>query len=78
MNNIEILKKYYKEICTPLIFIGETCLEDNSSAKVYLYNFSKDNELENFKKVFQEYMAMYVRNEDIIDFLIYQKIYQNN
>ena len=66
MNNVEILKQYYKEICTPLIFINETYLNNNSSAKVYLYDFSKDKELENFKKVFQEYMAMYVRNEDII------------
>ena len=68
MNNVEILKQYYKEICTPLIFINETYLNNNSSAKVYLYDFSKDKELENFKKVFQEYMAMYVRNEDIINF----------
>ena len=68
MNNVEILKQYYKEICTPLIFINETYLNNNSSAKVYLYDFSNDKELENFNKVFQEYMAMYVRNEDIINF----------
>ena len=44
MSNVEILKQYYKEICTPLIFINETYLRDNSSAKVYLYDFSKDKD----------------------------------
>lgn len=68
MGNIEILKQYYKEICTPLVFANETYLKDNTFAKVYLYDFSSEQELENFKKVFQEYMAMYVRNEDLIKY----------
>ena len=67
MGNIDILKKYYKEVCTPLIFVNETSLEELRNVKVYLYDFNKQQELENFKKVFQEYMAMYVRNEDIIN-----------
>ena len=67
MRKIEILKQYYKEICTPLVFVNETYLRDKTYAKVYLYDFSSEQELENFKKVFQEYMAMYVRNEDIIN-----------
>lgn len=67
MGNIEILKKYYKEICTPLIFVNETSLKEITNVRVYLYNFNKQQELENFKKVFQEYMAMYVRNDDIIN-----------
>lgn len=61
------MKKYYKEVCTPLIFVNENNLEEFDNVKIYLYDFNKQKELENFKKVFQEYMAMYVRNEDIIN-----------
>ena len=67
MENIDILKRYYKEVCTPLIFVNETSLEKLKNVKVYLYDFNREQELENFKKVFQEYMAMYVRNNDIIN-----------
>ena len=67
MGNIDILKKYYKEVCTPLIFVNETSLTKLMNVKVYLYDFNKQQELENFKKVFQEYMTMYVRNDDIIN-----------
>ena len=65
MENIDILKRYYKEVCTPLIFVNETSLEKLKNVKVYLYDFNREQELENFKKVFQEYMAMHVRNNDI-------------
>lgn len=65
MDNIEILKKYYKQVCTPLVFVGVNKL---LNSKVYLYDFRDDIELKNFKKVFQEYMAMYVLNEDIINY----------
>ena len=68
MNNIEKLKEYYKDVCTPLIFVNETHSDILKNFKVYLYDFKKQEELENFKKVFQEYMAMYVLNEDIINF----------
>ena len=51
-----------------MIFVNESNLREYDNVRIYLYDFSKPNELENFKKVFQEYMAMYVRNEDIINY----------
>jgi len=65
-SNIEILKDYYKRVCVPLIFINEYILEECCKAKVYLYNFQKEEELQNFKKVFQEYIPFYVKNFDRI------------
>lgn len=65
-NNIEILQDYYKRICAPLIFINEFILENCCRAKVYLYDFKKEEELNNFKKVFQEYIPFYVKNFDRI------------
>lgn len=65
-NNIEILKDYYKRVCAPLIFINEYILENCCKAKVYLYDFQKEEELNNFKKVFQEYIPFYVKNFDRI------------
>lgn len=67
MENVEKLKEYYKKECSPLIFVNETSLPNNKSAKIYLYNFSTNEELENFKKVFQEYLPFYVLNLDLID-----------
>lgn len=66
MKNIMVLKEYYKRVCSPLIFINETNLENNKNAKVYLYDFKDEEELYNFKKVFQEYLPFYVRNFDRI------------
>lgn len=66
MENIHKLKEYYKRICSPLVFINETFLESNRKAKVYLYDFKTEEELNNFKKVFQEYLPFYVRNFDSI------------
>lgn len=66
MDKIEILKEYYKNTCTPLIFVNETKLSDNKVAKVYLYDF-KEEELENFQSVFQMYLPFYVLNFDMID-----------
>lgn len=65
-NNIGILQDYYKRVCAPLIFINEFTLENCCSAKVYLYDFKKEEELNNFKKVFQEYIPFYVKNFDRI------------
>lgn len=65
-NNIEILQEYYKRVCSPLIFINEFVIKNCCKAKVYLYNFKKEEELNNFKKVFQEYIPFYVKNFDRI------------
>ena len=65
-NNIEILQDYYKRVCAPLIFINEFVIENCCKAKVYLYDFKKEEELNNFKKVFQEYIPFYVKNFDRI------------
>lgn len=67
MKNIDLLKNYYKEVCTPLIFVNENNLDDLNNVRIYLYDFNKQQELENFKKVFQEYMLMYVKNDDLIE-----------
>ncbi len=69
MTNNEILKRYYEEFCAPLIFVNETNLDDNKNIKVYLYNFSTQQELENFKIVYQAYLPYYVQNMDRINFL---------
>ena len=66
MENIYILKEYYKRICSPLVFVNETNLINNKNVKVYLYDFKDEDELYNFKKVFQEYLPFYVRNFDSI------------
>lgn len=66
VNNIELLKEYYKRVCAPLIFINEYVLDNCRNAKVYLYDFKREEELENFKKVFQEYLPFYVKNFDRI------------
>jgi len=66
MNQNDILKEYYKRVCAPLIFVNETKLPNNHIAKVYLYDFSTEEELNNFKKIFQEYLPYYVRNSDKI------------
>lgn len=67
MENIQKLKEYYKKECSPLIFINKTLLPNNKSAKIFLYNFTTDEELNNFKKVFQEYLPFYVLNLDYIE-----------
>lgn len=71
MENLQKLKEYYKQHCSSLIFINETFLPNNKSAKVYLYNFSNEEELNNFKKVFQEYLPFYVLNLDYIESYIF-------
>lgn len=65
-DNIDILKDYYRRVCSPLVFINEYILENCYKAKVYLYDFKKEEELNNFKKVFQEYIPFYVKNFDRI------------
>lgn len=54
MENIYRLKEYYKRVCFPLVFVNEILLENNKNVKVYLYDFKTEEELSNFKKIFQE------------------------
>ncbi|MDD2208525.1 MAG: hypothetical protein PHG03_05170 [Bacilli bacterium] len=75
MTNQEILKNYYNHVCSPLVFINEKMLENNTTAKMYLYDFTTEQELKNFKKIFQEYLIFYIKNYDTIDNL---KIPENN
>ena len=45
MENIDKLKEYYKQNCSPLIFVNETTLPNNKSAKVFadlFINFPRD------------------------------------
>lgn len=66
-NNYEIfmkIKEYYNNNCRPLIFIGEKKLTKNNKCKMYFCDVSLDQELKNYKKVFQEYLALYVRSYD--------------
>lgn len=58
------LKKYYKENCKQLIFVGEKKLANYNYCKMYFLNVTNIEELLNYKKVFQEYLALYVRNYD--------------
>lgn len=65
--NYEIFKKlrnYYEKNCAPLIFYGEQILENNKSCRMYFLDTTEKKELENYKKVFQEYLFLYVRNHD--------------
>lgn len=68
-NNYEVfmrLRKYYERHCAPLIFYGEQRLENNDFCKMYFLDTTTEKELKNYKKVFQEYLFLYVRNYDTL------------
>lgn len=60
------LRNYYEKNCAPLIFYGEQKLENNSFCKMYFLDTSLEEELKNYKKVFQEYLFLYIRNYDTL------------
>jgi hypothetical protein len=64
--NYDILLDYYKNECKDLIFIGEKNLENNNKAKMFLLDVDNDCEINNYKKVFQEYFPFYIKNFDQI------------
>ena len=69
MDNQEILKRlieYYDNNCKKLVFIGEQKLLSNNNCKMYFCDVQEDIELCNYKKVFQEYLFLYVRNRDYL------------
>lgn len=62
------IKKYYNENCKPLIFVGEKLLSKNNKCKMYFCDVDLNQEKENYKKVFQEYLALYIRNYDLLKY----------
>lgn len=61
-SNYEILKKFYKINHKQLLFLEEKHIENNNFIHMYVYDYT--NELENFKKTFNEYFPFYVDNYD--------------
>ena len=72
----EKLRKYYNENCKPLIFSGERKLSTNNCCKMYFLDVTEEQELKNYKKVFQEYLALYVRSYDKLKY--YKEIDENS
>jgi len=66
------IKKYYNDNCKSLIFVGEKLLSQNNKCKMYFCDVDLNQEKENYRKVFQEYLALYVRNYDLLKY--YDKI----
>lgn len=62
--NFLLLKEYYDENCKCLVFVGEQKLNSNNKAKMYVLNANEIIEKNNFKKLFQEYLPLYIRNYD--------------
>lgn len=60
------LRSYYEKHCAPLVFFGEQKLENNEFCKMYFLDTTSEKELNNYKKVFQEYLFLYVRNYDTL------------
>ncbi len=67
MDYIEVLEKlrsYYNDNCKELVFINERHLSSNAKCKMYYLDLIEDEEIRNFKKLFQEYLVYYIRNRD--------------
>jgi len=67
MSVVEVVKKlrdYYEKYCKKLVFVGEKQLNANNNCKMYFLNVSEETELNNYKKLFQEYLFFYIRNRD--------------
>ena len=63
----ELLKKlreYYDTNCKKLVFLNEKKLSTNSNCKMYYLDILEQQELLNYKKLFQEYLVFYIRNRD--------------
>ena len=71
-NNYEILKKFYRINHKQLLFLEEKHVENNNVIHMYVYDYT--NELENFKKTFNEYFPFYVDNYDSMK---YYKLSEN-
>ena len=64
METILKLRNYYSNNCKSLVFVGEKVLGDNNKCKMYFLDVNSQTELNNYRKVFQEYLIFYVRNRD--------------
>lgn len=64
MDTILKLRNYYNNNCKGLVFVGEKVLKDNNKCKMYFLSVDNKIELNNYRKVFQEYLVFYVRNRD--------------
>lgn len=64
METILKLRNYYNKNCKNLVFVGEKVLEDNNKCKMYFLNVDNQTELQNYRKLFQEYLVFYIRNRD--------------
>ncbi len=58
------LRDYYNKNCKNLIFVGERKLSSLNNCKMYFLDVETKTELNNYKKVFQEYLLFYIRNRD--------------
>lgn len=58
------LRDYYNRNCKNLIFVGERKLSNYNNCKMYFLDVENKIELNNYKKVFQEYLLFYIRNRD--------------
>ena len=54
----ERLRSYYEKNCAKLVFYGEKRLDNNKSCKMYFLDTTNDQELMNYKKLFQEYFDL--------------------
>ena len=58
------LRNYYEKKCAPLVFYGEQKLENGYTCRMYFFDTTIEKELNNYKKIFQEYLFLYIRNHD--------------
>lgn len=64
MEVLKKLRKYYDENCRKLVFLNEKKLSLNNKCKMYYLDVFESVELQNYKKLFQEYLVFYIRNRD--------------
>lgn len=64
-----MLKNYFKENCSDLVFSNETVLEGNNNAKMYHVNVDAITEKNNYKKIFQEYLVLFIRSYEKLRYM---------
>ena len=60
---------HYNNNCKSLVFVGEKVLKDNNKCKMYFLDVNNQTELNNYRKVFQEYLVFYIRNRDHLSYI---------